>query len=80
MLLLGEAKWSEKIFSRDRVMSEVERLVSKPPPLIAGGHDPDRVLRVLFLPDVAKDAPRKQRGVHIISGPTLLDMPPTAGP
>jgi hypothetical protein len=78
-VLLGEVKWSGKVFRRERVHGEVARLIDKPAPDAPGAGAPGRFVRALFVPEAAQDAPRKWNAAHIIDGTTILALPRSSG-
>ena len=62
-VLLGEAKWSDRPFSEDEVLSLVKAMKSRtPPPGLSG-----RLHYVLFLPSLKKPAKKVCEGVYILT-------------
>ncbi|MEW6742225.1 MAG: DUF234 domain-containing protein [Planctomycetota bacterium] len=71
-LLLGEARWSARPFTKSGVESESRRLASKTQPPLGhrlAGHE---ILRALFIPAVQGPVPKQVNGIHIVTAAELL--------
>jgi AAA+ ATPase superfamily predicted ATPase len=70
-LLVGECKWSDKPFSKERLGKEVMSLANRPLPLIGKRYQGHRIHRVLFVPSAPKGE-KKRSNVHIVVADELL--------
>lgn len=71
-LLVGEVKWSDAPVDRARLEALARAIEARPLPLL-GPRDAEReTLRALFVPEVAKRAPRRIGGVHVVTGADLF--------
>ncbi|MBD3335202.1 MAG: hypothetical protein GF355_06770 [Candidatus Eisenbacteria bacterium] len=70
-LLLGESKWSAKPLAPERAASAVTNLLAREPPSIPLRRESETI-RALFVPEVEKTVPRRDRGVRIVTGEDLL--------
>ena len=71
-LLLGEVKWSPRAFDARTLDALARQVAGKLVPASAAHFDPAGVIRALFVPEVAKGAPRTPHGVHVVRGAHLL--------
>ncbi len=72
LLLLGEAKWSERPLSSAALERTCRSLDSRPEPPVGARYAKYERRRVLFVVDVEPGAPRKVGGVQVITGRELL--------
>lgn len=70
-LLLGEAKWSRRPFSRAAVESEARAVAAKPAPLVEGPRSRAEAVRALFVPDLEDTRLREVAGVLVVTAADL---------
>jgi hypothetical protein len=66
-LLLGEAKWSERPFTRRDLEQLSAGLLSKAPPILPARYRDWPLERALFVPDVADGTPARIHGIHVVT-------------
>ena len=71
-LLLGEAKWSARSFSRSMLDRETRRLAAKEPPDLRNDTSNVETIRVLFVPTLAEGAPRLLNGVRVMDAAAVM--------
>ncbi|OGQ84504.1 MAG: hypothetical protein A2289_14710 [Deltaproteobacteria bacterium RIFOXYA12_FULL_58_15] len=69
-LLLGEAKAHSRPMTKSAVEKEARALLAKPLPSIS--EIKLEVVRALFIPTIAKNAPRRHEGVVVVTGDDIL--------
>lgn len=71
-LLLGEAKWKPRPFTRPQIEALARALASRTEPALAKGASREKVVRALFLPAVVAGLPDVVGDVHIVQGADVL--------
>jgi len=71
-LLLGEVKWSRTAFSASAVARELRTLEAKPCPELSSRFAQHRIVRTLFVPEIAKGVRRRQGDCLVVTGRDLL--------
>jgi hypothetical protein len=70
-VLLGEVKWSERPFDLPKLRTLAKGLLSKGVPPVKGHRD-RHLIHVVFVPEVAQDAPNEIDGIHVVTGDQVL--------
>lgn len=73
VLLLGEAKWSERPLAQRTLQAHLHDLITRDAPEVASRRGV-RVVRALFVPEV-RTVPPTPKDVHVVTGRELLQLP-----
>lgn len=71
-LMLGEVKWSDKPFTKKKLLQEATRLAKRRPPTLSRRYDHHRLVRALFVPGIRGQIPTDVDEVLVFTGKQLV--------